>query len=197
MKKKVQKLKTRILCLLLTLCVGSPAFAALAVSKETQDQIDKTKAEQQEAKEQQKALEKEQNRLNNKLAETEEYLKELAAQSSSLADQIEILTQDILNKEAELAIAEEELAKQYRDMKMRIQYMYENGQDTVITYLTAALTGGISDMLNQIEYATNISTYDRSMLNAYKEAKAELEAEREALALLKEETEKKKYVIVC
>ena len=57
MKKKVQKLTIRILSLLLALCVGSPAFMALAVSKETQEQLDKTKAEQQQAKEQQQALE--------------------------------------------------------------------------------------------------------------------------------------------
>lgn len=77
--------------------------------------------------------------------------------------------------------------------------MYENGQDTVITYMTAVLTGGITDLLNQVEYAVNINSYDRNMLENYKNAKAdlerqqaELEDEQEALALLKDEVEKKK-----
>lgn len=77
--------------------------------------------------------------------------------------------------------------------------MYESGQDTVITYMTAMLTGGITDLLNQVEYAVNINSYDRNMLENYKIAKAdletqqaELEDEQEALALLKDEVEKKK-----
>lgn len=209
MMKKVQKFTKRILCLLLALCVGSSAFQTLAVSQETQEQIDKVKQEKEAAEEQKKEAEQEKNQINNKKTETEYYLKNLNAQSKSLSEQISILDGDISQKEVEItekkaqvAQAQQELEQQYADMKKRIQYMYENGQNTMITYLTAALTGGISDMLNQVEYASNISSYDRDMLENFKSARnsleqqqAELEDEQEALALLKEETEKKKQQV--
>ena len=77
--------------------------------------------------------------------------------------------------------------------------MYENGQNTALTYLMAALTDGISEMLNRAEYAMSISQYDRNMLQNYKAAKqnletqqAELKDEQEALEVLKAENEKKK-----
>ena len=209
MEKKVQKLAKRILCLLLAFCVGSSAFAVYAVSQQTQEQIDQMREEQKEAEEQKNALEKEQNKIHNQKAETEQYLKNLNAQSKSLNEQIVILNDDITEKEAEIEAklleieeAQKELDKQYQDMKRRIQYMYESSQSTVLTYITAALTSGISDMLNQIEYATNINNYDRNMLESYKAAKASLEEqhaalldEQEALELLKQETEKKKQQV--
>ena len=77
--------------------------------------------------------------------------------------------------------------------------MYENGQGSMMNYMSAALTGSISDVLNQAEYAMNINLYDRKMLNSYKEAKAsldqqkeELQEEQQELELLLEEAQKKK-----
>lgn len=206
MRKNVQKFAKRILCFLLTLCIGSSTCIALAVSKETQDKIDQVEREKNEAEEQKKEAEQEKDKLHNAKADMESYLSNLNQQSKSLNEQISILTSDIESKEAEVAAKEEEidqaqadLDKQYEDMKKRIQYMYENSQDTMMTYLTAALTNGISDMLNQVEYASNISKYDRDMLENYKSSKADLETryaelqdEQEALELLKGETEKKK-----
>ena len=189
--------------------MGSPALRTLAVSQETQEQIDRVKQEKEEAEEQKKEAEQEKNQINNKKAETENYLKNLNAQAKSLSEQISILEGDIARKETEIvqkkeqvALAQQDLDQQYADMKKRIQYMYENGQNTMITYLTAALTGGIADMLNQVEYASNISSYDRNMLESFKAAKsnleqqqAELEDEQDALALLKEEAENKKQQV--
>ena len=77
--------------------------------------------------------------------------------------------------------------------------MYENGGNNLFTYLAALVTGGISDMLNQVEYAESINDYDRQRLEEYKTSKATLEQqqadladEQEALELLKTETEDKK-----
>lgn len=204
--RKIQKLAKRILCLMLVLCIGSSACIALAVSKETQDQIDKVEKEKDEAEQQKEEAEQEKNQLHNAKADMESYLANLEQQSKSLNEQISILDGNIETKEAEVAEKEEEIAraqedldKQYEDMKKRIQYMYENSQGSMMAYMTAALTNGITDMLNQVEYASNINKYDRNMLENYKESKADLEAqyaeledEQEALEILKGETEKKK-----
>lgn len=206
MRKTVQKIAARILCIVLVLSMGLSVYVAHAVSKETQDQIDQIKKEKEEAEQQQEETEQEQKELNSQKSEMESYLKNLNQQASSLNEQISILTGDIEDKEAEIAAKEEEIAaaqaevdSQYADMKKRIQYMYENGQSTAITYLMAALTDGISEMLNRAEYAMSISQYDRNMLQNYKESRvnletqqAELQDEQEALELLKAENEKKK-----
>ena len=95
--------------------------------------------------------------------------------------------------------AQADLDKQYEDMKTRIQYMYENDQTAVQNIITAALTGGLTGLLNQVEYTVSVNQYDRNMLENYKVSKADLDDqyaklqdEQDALELLKTETEKKK-----
>ncbi len=205
MKKSLHKYIKRILCLLIVFCLSSSALVTLAVSKETQDEINRVKREKARAEEEKKETEQEQKEINNAKTSVENYLADLKQQSKSLSEQISILNEDIEKKESEIHAKEEEIAKmqaqleqQYADMKLRIQYMYENSQDMMVNYMSAALTGGIPDLLNQVEYAVNINSYDRNMLENYKETKAQLEAqeaelleEQEALGLLKAEVEKK------
>ena len=97
---------------------------------------------------------------------------------------------EVENKQAEVEAAQAELDKQYEDMKKRIQYMYENGQDSmaasVTLYLTAALSGGMSEMLNQMEFSADVMSYDRQRLQDFQESKAALE---EQYAQLSDEKE--------
>ena len=51
MKKSLHKYIKRILCLLLVFCLSSSANIALAVSKETQDEINRVKREKARAEE--------------------------------------------------------------------------------------------------------------------------------------------------
>lgn len=206
MRKQRRMLLARILCLMLVLGMAAPSMAVLAVSKETQDQIDAMKKEKEKAEAERKKAEQQKGSIKSQKSATENYLKELAQQAGSLSEQIGILENSIREKEAavqakkeEVEAAEAEVSRQYEDMKKRIQYMYENGQGGMMTYMSAALTGNISDVLNQAEYAMNINLYDRDMLDSYKEArvsleqqKEELQAEQEELELLMEETQKKK-----
>ena len=71
-------------------------------------------------------------------------------------------------------------------MKKRIKYMYENGNTQFIEILFESKS--ISDLLNNAEYITQISEYDRDMLDEFKaivkqvdEQKTALEAERAEL----------------
>ena len=204
-----EKRKKRILCLiciLLICALGISPSTARAVSRETQAEIDRLKKEKNEAEQEKKEAEQEKGYLNNQKSQMEDRLKELEQQASSLNEQIALLETEVQQKEAsieqkkeEIQAAQEEVDRQYEDMKKRIQYTYENGQGAMLGYMAAALTDGITDMLNRAEYAVSISQYDRNMLVSYKEAKealeqqkAELLEEQEALELLVEETRKKK-----
>ncbi len=206
MKKHRGRILARILCLMLVFGMAAPSFVTLAASRETQEEIDRLKKEKQKAEEERKRAEQQKGSIKSQKSATENYLKELEQQAGGLSEQISILEADIQEKEtaiekkkAELEAAEEEVSRQYEDMKKRIQYMYENGQGSMMNYMSAALTGSISDVLNQAEYAMNINLYDRNMLNSYKEAKAsldqqkeELQEEQQELELLLEEAQKKK-----
>lgn len=207
--KKRKSLAGRLLCLTLALCLGFSSCTALAASKDTQDKIDKVKQEKNEAEEEKKKTEQEQNKLNNAKSEMENYLKELANQSKSLNEQVAELDQQITDKESQVSSmegrieeAQADLDKQYEDMKTRIQYMYENDQTAVQNIITAALTGGLTGLLNQVEYTVSVNQYDRNMLENYKVSKADLDDqyaklqdEQDALELLKTETEKKKQQV--
>ncbi len=207
--KKPKRFMKKMLCLMLALCLGFSSCTALAASKDTQDKIDKVKQEKSEAEEEKKKTEQEQNKLNNAKSEMENYLKELDSQTKSLNEQVAELDQQITDKENQVSSmegqieeAQADLDKQYEDMKTRIQYMYENDQTAIQSIITAALTGGLTGLLNQVEYTVSVNQYDRNMLENYKASKADLDDqyaklqdEQDALELLKTETEKKKQQV--
>ena len=209
MKGYIHKWMVRFLCLTLALGMAVSSYTVYAVSRETQSEIDRLKEEKSKAEAEKKAAEREKGSISSQKSAMESYLKELEKQAGSLSEQIRVLEKEIAEKEAAVQIKEEEVqaaeevvSRQYEDMKKRIQYMYENGQGNVLNYMASALTGDLADALNQAEYAITINRYDREMLADYKEAKADLEqqkeellGEQEALALMKEETEKKKQQV--
>ena len=209
MKGYIYKWMVRFLCLTLALGTAVSSCTVYAVSRETQSEIDRLKEEKSKAEAEKKAAEREKGSISSQKSAMESYLKELEKQAGSLSEQIRVLEKEIAEKEAAVQIKEEEVqaaeevvSRQYEDMKKRIQYMYENGQGNVLNYMASALTGDLADALNQAEYAITINRYDREMLADYKEAKADLEqqkeellGEQEALALMKEETEKKKQQV--
>lgn len=115
--------------------------------------------------------------INNIQSEQSKVKSQMAAydeQLMSLLTDMELLKTDIDNKEGEidqaktdLAAAQENEQQQYADMKKRIQYMYENGDDTFLDALVES--EDISDLLNRVEYVSEVYSYDRELLVAYQE----------------------------
>ncbi len=73
-----------------------------------------------------------------------------------------------------LVQAKEDIEKQYEDMKIRIQFMYEHGSMSFIEILLSC--SSFSEMLNKAEYIEQVSAYDRRMLSEYEETKEKVEA---------------------
>ena len=115
--------------------------------------------------------------INNIQSEQSKVKSQMAAydeQLMSLLTDMELLKTDIDNKEGDidqaktdLAAAQEKEQQQYADMKKRIQYMYENGDDTFLDALVES--EDISDLLNRVEYVSEVYSYDRELLVAYQE----------------------------
>lgn len=67
---------------------------------------------------------------------------------------------------------------QYSTMKLRIKYMYENGESSFVDMVMES--GSISELLNRAEYVSQIAEYDRKMLKEYAAVKDEV-ADRERI----------------
>ncbi|MDD2981091.1 MAG: NlpC/P60 family protein [Hespellia sp.] len=99
-------------------------------------------------------------------------LSSLMTQISDLEEQLITTGDQISRAEVDLAAAQEKEQQQYEDMKLRIKYMYEEGDNTALEKILTS--GSISDLLTQAEYVQSIHTYDRNMLNEYVETKQEV-----------------------
>ena len=96
----------------------------------------------------------------------------------------------ISEAESSLKAAQKDEADQYEAMKLRIQYMYENGNQSFIDALVGA--DSFTDFLNRVEYVNEVYEYDRSLLQQYQDTvtqveqlKAELENGLEEMEELK------------
>lgn len=94
-------------------------------------------------------------------------LNELMTKMNDLETQLIEKGQEKTQAEADLEVAEEKEQQQYEDMKLRIKYMYEEGDNSALERIVDS--GDIADVLAQTEYVEKVHTYDRNMLEEYKE----------------------------
>lgn len=178
MKKKMnfRKKLTRWVSLLMLFCLlatSAPFLHSYATTSEQmsdlEDEKKKTEQELKEANEKVDALEDSQTGLKQDLTS-------YSSKLDSVKKNIDKIYSDIEAKEAEISRTEEELeaakaqeAKQYADMKVRIKYMYENGNNSAIEAILKA--DSFRDFLNRTDYVRSMMEYDRRMLTSFTETK--------------------------
>lgn len=133
--------------------------------KATQDKLAALKAEQADAKAYILALE----------AEIQAVLSDVAVMTEEKFS----VMQKIEETENQLLAAENTATDQYEKMKLRIQYMYERGDTEYLELILAA--ENLSDLFGRAEYISQISEYDRDMLEVYEENIADISVAKEAL----------------
>ncbi len=111
--------------------------------------------------------------LNSELAVINEKL-------SGIRTRISEKESELLQTQQELNEAKEQESEQYRDMKKRIQYMFEMGDTSYIEILLSK--GSIADNLNRAEFVSELVKYDRRMLEEYKNTKQSI-TEKESKCL--------------
>lgn len=99
----------------------------------------------------------------------------------NLMSKQETLKQNIKDKQAEVEQANQELVdaqakedEEYKAMKLRIQYMYENSTDNSL-WTAIIESDGLADMLNRIEYVSDLYQSDRQLMEQYQAAVKEVE----------------------
>lgn len=140
--------------------------------------------------------------IESKVTELNQQLIDISARITDLENQLTAKSEDIQETKDELAGAKEREAQQYADMKVRIQFMYENGQTS---YLEALLSSrNISEFLNSADYIAQIQSYDRQKLTEYQDTvesivnlEAQLEQEYTDLAALKSTVESNKATVAA
>ena len=179
---------TRAICTVLTsaLVFTGPAVEGTTFSGYINSGLEKVYAKTQK----QKDAEKKKSQAEQDLKDKKNEINGLKDQQQTTADDIknksakldEILAAqkklqtDITSKQVEieqnqkdLAAAQEKQQEQYDAMKKRIQFMYENSaEDNIWTAIIES--NGITDMLNRIEYVSDVYDSDRALMDSYQAA---------------------------
>lgn len=167
------------------------AISCMFPSYGTKTDVDEARKEADSLEEQKTAVESSLKGLEALKEDTAAYVKGLDANLDSLNKQLTALRAQVSAKETEIEEAgrllEEAKAaesRQYRNMKLRIQYMYEKGETNYLDLLFKS--ADLTQLFNRAEYISRIAAYDRKMLEAYRESKA-LVADKEARLISEKE----------
>ena len=141
-----------------------------------------------------------QDAAEDKITELNKQLSDISDQITTLQNQLADKNQQILVSQDAVNAARETVNAQYAEMKKRIQFMYENGQTTVLEMMLTS--GSLADFVNIAEYFSKVTAYDRDKLTEYENSVAELsnaeetlEKEYEELQAMKEELEQDQYAV--
>lgn len=197
-------MKKKIISLLLA---GLFVLSNITVTYATEGEIADMQAQKQQAEAGLAQAQADISAMEGKKQELEDYLSDLNVQYEELTNVISDLSVQAGEKENQLKDIQKKLKKaqkasdkQYEDMKLRIQYMYENGGTTALQTLLSSKD--LAEFLNTAESVSKISQYDRNMLEKYenlqetiKEQKTAAQEEKTAIdSLLAERSAKQQEV---
>ncbi len=178
MKKKLIRAIGSLALVGLIFTMALPSFAT--------NEIDKAKDEKKKMEDKLKDTKSALNNLEKLKNNAEAYILEMDKYITSITDNIYSLEKSAEEKKEQIAIKEQEIEdakividEQYEAMKLRIKYMYENGE---MSYMSMFFESeDISDFLNRAEYLSEITQYDRDMLLKLQDAKSALDMAKIAL----------------
>lgn len=150
-------MKRRLLQTLITVVVMSSLIAAPVMASPQEDV--------QVLEEQKKQAQAAASSVNSELVA-------LLVDYNALQKDIENFGVRIAQAESDYQDAKADEEEQYEAMKLRIKYMYEQGNTTF--FETIATSKSYSDLVNKAEYVQNVHDYDRDMLDEYVKTKEEV-----------------------
>ncbi len=203
----MRKIRNVIVCLLammLVLCQPMNLYAAKAgekseAQKQLEQQQQKINEEKEKNKQQQNALEDEKQGAQKEANGLKDEANELGSTYTTLNNQLQNVNDEITETQNAIATTSadiEQLQKdldeataardaQYEGMKKRIQYMYENGTDSILVSILTS--GSVTEFVQRAEYASMIATYDREMVQSYDELQSTIVSKSEELSAKKQQ----------
>lgn len=213
LKKRIMRLMAFALAICMFMATSGKVIAKQL--DDIQNEIDDLETEMDTLQNQKNAAQSEKNNAQSQLSGVNSQISSISGAMGDLGEEIEgidaelvglltdidLIEADIANKIAQIEqtqneydAAVEERDRQYESMKIRIKYMYEQGD---MTYLNIFLeSASMADAVSKADYIESLYTYDRQMLEKYKDQVAytklvwdELEEEKSELETSKAELE--------
>ena len=198
---KMKYIRRILSVMLASVLTGTMVFSAYGESlSEAKDKKAKLEQSLAQAEALIDELSSSQDAAEDKITELNKQLSDISDQITTLQNQLADKNQQILVSQDAVNAARETVNAQYAEMKKRIQFMYENGQTTVLEMMLTS--GSLADFVNIAEYFSKVTAYDRDKLTEYENSVAELsnaeetlEKEYEELQAMKEELEQDQYAV--
>lgn len=167
------EMKKLILVFLLVIATAITSTSGVYADKKTdaEKQAKDAANELKAVNEKMDAIEKQQNALKSEMKGMNQELVAVLVAKTALEADIVSTQEAIVVAQADLESARLREQKQYEDMKLRIQYMYENGDKSFVTEMLESKN--MTDLINKTEYYNQVYTSDRKMLVAYQQTKLE------------------------
>lgn len=196
--RRLSKIISIILTIAITVTMTcSYSFADVSSEKDKLGDLERQRSEAESENEQLKASKAE---VQAYIDKVDKELTTLATEMYETSQKLDKTQDKIKTTQKKLKKAEDSIVIQYDDMKLRIKYMYENGDSQMMDLLLNS--GSFADFLNKAEYITELSQYDREMLNKLKktkkeiaDAKSTLEKEEKNLVAMQKKQEEDKAVL--
>ncbi len=162
----------RVCIVIFVFCLSFHVEKSVFAQETYQEAIDKAQEEMERLEQLRKDTEARIEDLEKEKTSVSEYIQKVDAELTLAYEEMEVL-------EVEISACEEELKnikatldevtslkeEQYVIMKNRIKYMYENGETSFWEIILGSKS--LEDLLNQIEYRSQIAKYDDSLLKRY------------------------------
>lgn len=202
-----RRIKKLLVVLALLVAVNAYPGVANGAKKSTQDKLNDAKNDKENLEENLDDTKDKIDNLNTEISGLLTKLSELDSELIAVSERLEYLETEIAMKESQIQVTTEELEDaqaqrdvKYQEMKERIQFIYERGETAYLEVLFGATS--FSDFVTRAGYISKLESYDRSMLEIYRETcdmieevKQTLETEATELNALQEEAEKERAKI--
>ena len=110
-------------------------------------------------------LTQEKQQLQNEINSLDQELVGVLTNINELESDIAQKNEDIADAENDIKEAQKAADEKYEEMKVRMKYMYEKGDDDIITIFLES--GSLTEFINRVEYANTVYEYDRNQLDEY------------------------------
>ena len=198
-------MKKRIVCLTLALLMTATQVVSVSASREdelreeqaiTSQQLDATYSRMDE-------LAYAKSQLENEISELDSNLVSVMVSIDTLKGDIDNKEVDIIKTKQDLGKAQKARDKQYENMKLRIQALYEQGGDTA-WFQMMLNSEDLSELLTRAENTQQMYEQDRKNLDKYvntinevNNLKTQYESEKAELEEMKASYEQQSYELQC
>lgn len=183
-------IRKRVLCGIVTgsmvLC-GTVSYRNICYA-EPDASVEQARQDREEAQELRDQAQRELNNLTDirdgikdKIIELDLSITKMQAQITELEMDQKKLEASIEQSKADLEVAQKAEEQQYQLMKDRIQMVYESGNKGYLDVLLTATS--MTDVLNKMEYTSQVSLYDYNLLTGLQEARSKVSGIKQKLEL--------------